>query len=29
VLGLLFSGFSLLLIVAHWLPVFFYRQCQR
>lgn len=27
--GLLLSGFSLLLIVAEWLPVFFYRQCQR
>jgi hypothetical protein len=29
VVGLLFSGFSALVIVAMWLPVLFYRQCQR
>ncbi|HEX5080713.1 MAG TPA: hypothetical protein VFY40_01610 [Blastocatellia bacterium] len=29
VFGLLFSGFSALVIVAMWLPVIFYRQCQR
>jgi len=27
--GLLISGFSALMIVAEWLPIFFYRQCQR
>ena len=27
--GLLLSCFSLLVILAEWLPVFFYRQCQR
>jgi hypothetical protein len=27
--GLLLSGFSVLVIIAEWLPVFFYRQCQR
>jgi hypothetical protein len=29
IFGLLFSGFSALVIVAMWLPVLFYRQCQR
>jgi hypothetical protein len=29
VVGLLFSGFSTLVIFAMWLPVLFYRQCQR
>ncbi|MFN7931457.1 MAG: hypothetical protein U0Y68_26715 [Blastocatellia bacterium] len=27
--GLLLSGFSVLVILAEWLPVLFYRQCQR
>lgn len=27
--GLLLSGFSLLVILAEWLPILFYRQCQR
>jgi hypothetical protein len=29
IVGLLFSGLSILVIVAMWVPVFFYRQCQR
>jgi len=29
VLGLLLSVFSLLGIIAEWLPVFFYRNCER
>jgi hypothetical protein len=29
IVGLLFSGFSAMVIVAMWLPVIFYRQCQR
>jgi hypothetical protein len=29
VVGMLWGGLSLLVIVALWLPVFFYRQCQR
>ena len=29
IVGMLFSGLSLLAIVAMWLPTAFYRQCQR
>ncbi|MFN7945046.1 MAG: hypothetical protein U0Z53_06820 [Blastocatellia bacterium] len=29
VVGMLLSSFALLLVIAEWLPVFFYRQCQR
>jgi hypothetical protein len=29
VTGLLLSAFSALIIIAEWLPIFFYRQCQR
>ncbi|HWQ36670.1 MAG TPA: hypothetical protein VNQ79_27815 [Blastocatellia bacterium] len=29
VVGLLLSSLALLLVIAEWLPVFFYRQCQR
>lgn len=27
--GLALSGYSALVIVAEWVPIFFYRQCQR
>jgi hypothetical protein len=29
IVGMLFSGLALLVIIAMWLPVVFYRQCQR
>src|SRR5215210_2739559 len=29
IVGMLFSGLSLLAIVAMWLPTVFYRECQR
>jgi hypothetical protein len=29
IVGMLFSGLSLLVIIAMWLPIIFYRQCQR
>ena len=29
IVGMLFSGLSLLAIIAMWLPTIFYRQCQR
>jgi hypothetical protein len=27
--GLILGGFSALAIIAEWMPIFFYRQCQR
>lgn len=29
IVGLLFGGLSVLVVIAMWLPVLFYRQCQR
>jgi hypothetical protein len=29
IVGVLFSGFSLLTLFAMWLPIVFYRRCQR
>lgn len=29
IVGMLFSGFSLLVVIAIWLPVIYYRGCQR
>jgi hypothetical protein len=29
IVGMLFSGLALLVIIAMWLPIVFYRQCQR
>ncbi|HZS08734.1 MAG TPA: hypothetical protein VFD58_28120 [Blastocatellia bacterium] len=29
VVGLLLSGFAVLMIIAEWLPIFFFRQCER
>jgi hypothetical protein len=29
IVGMLFSGLSILVIIAMWLPIIFYRQCQR
>jgi hypothetical protein len=29
IVGMLFSGFSLLVIIAMWLPTIFYRRCER